>query len=293
MITRRSFVKRSALAVAATSLMPNLIFANEKNRALGLQLYSLRETIGDDVTGTIEQVADIGFKEVEPFGYSRENGFWGLDVSEFKQLLDDNGLTSPSGHYEFGAYLSQDGTDDDFKYLVDVAQGLDQKYLVVPHLSEKLRSSLDDYKRIADKMNAAGTMCQQAGLKLGYHNHDFEFKDYDGQTGYEILLNNTDKNQVDFEMDVYWVVRAGKDPIALFEENPGRFPMLHIKDMDKKNNELNTEIGSGTIDYVKLSKDFDEAGAKHLILEQENFAMDAFKSITQSYNYMENNLMNG
>ncbi len=293
MITRRSFVKRSALAVTATALMPNMIFANNAARKIGLQLYSLRETIGDDVAGTLKKVAGIGFTEVEPFGYTQENGFWGLSVPKFKNLMDNNGLTSPSGHYSIDSFLDVDGTDDDFKYLLDVANGLGQEYIVIPYLSENLRTSTEDYERLADKMNAAGTMCEQAGLKLGYHNHNFEFEDHDGKTGYQILLDNTDKNLVYFEMDIYWVVRGGKDPVTLFEENPGRFPLMHIKDMDKKDHELNTEIGDGTIDFVKISKEFKEAGAEHLIIEQENFAMEPYKSLTQSYAYIERKLMNG
>ena len=214
MITRRSFVKRSALAVTATALMPNMIFANDNPRVVGLQLYSLRETIGGDVAGTLGKVAGIGFKEVEPYGYSQENGFWGLSVPKFKNLLDNNGLKSPSGHYSVDSFLSVDGTDNDFNYLLDVANGLGQQYIVIPYLPDDLRTSIEDYERLADKMNAAGKMCQQAGLKLAYHNHDFEFKDYDGKTGYRTLLDNTDKDLVYFEMDIYWVVRGGKDPAA-------------------------------------------------------------------------------
>lgn len=293
MISRRRFVKRSALAVTAASLMPNMIFANAAPRVVGLQLYSLRETIGNDVAGTLKKVAGIGFKEVETYGYSPENGFWGLSVSEFKKLLDQNGLTTPSGHYSVDPFLAINGSDDDFKYLIDVAHELGQKYIVIPSLGDDLRTSIADYERLADKMNAAGKLCQEADLKLAYHNHAFEFKDYDGQNGYEILLNDTQKELVDFEMDVYWIVRAGQDPVSLFEANPGRFPLLHIKDMDKDDPELNAGIGAGTIDFVKIAKDFDVAGAKHLIIEQENFAMDPYKSLTKSYAYIKQNLMNG
>lgn len=292
MIKRRTFIKQSGLAFAAAAVLPSVLYSCDRDYPLGLQLYSLRETIGDDVKATINKVAGVGFKEVETYGYSSENGFWGLSVSEFKNLLSDNGLNSPSGHYGLDEYLSKEGSKSDFAYTLDVAHGLDQKYVIIPHISDKLRTSLDDYKRMADKLNEAGEMCKDAGLKLAYHNHAFEFKDYNGENGYEVFLNNTDKNLVVFEMDIYWIVRAGKDPVTLFEQNPGRFPLWHVKDMSKSNNELNTEIGSGTIDFKKIFDMAKEAGGKHFIIEQENFEMDPYKSLTQSYNYIKNDLLN-
>lgn len=292
MIKRRTFIKQSGLAFAAAAVLPSVLYSCDRDYPLGLQLYSLRETIGDDVKATINKVAGVGFKEVETYGYSSENGFWGLSVSEFKNLLSDNGLNSPSGHYGLDEYLSKEGSKSDFAYTLDVAHGLDQKYVIIPHISDKLRTSLDDYKRMADKLNEAGEMCKDAGLKLAYHNHAFEFKDYNGENGYEVFLNNTDKDLVVFEMDIYWIVRAGKDPVTLFEQNPGRFPLWHVKDMSKSNNELNTEIGSGTIDFKKIFDMAKEAGGKHFIIEQENFEMDPYKSLTQSYNYIKNDLLN-
>ncbi len=292
MIKRRTFIKQSGLAFAAAAVLPSVLYSCDRDYPLGLQLYSLRETIGDDVKATIEKVSRVGFKEVETYGYSSENGFWGLSVSEFKKLLSDNGLNSPSGHYGLDEYLSKEGTKSDFAYTLDVAHGLDQKYVIIPHISDKLRTSIDDYKRMADKLNEAGEMCKDAGLKLAYHNHAFEFEDYNGENGYEIFLNNTDKDLVVFEMDIYWIVRAGKDPVALFEENPGRFPLWHVKDMSKIDRELNTEIGAGTIDFHKIFEMAKEAGGKHFIIEQENFEMDPYKSLTQSFNYIKNDLLN-
>ncbi len=291
MITRRNFLKRSAMAVAATSVLPSLLYSCENQHPLGIQLYSLRDTIGDDVEGTLAQIAKVGFKEVEPYGYSPENEFWGVSVNQFKNMLDANGLSSPSGHYELGTFLSREGTRSDFAYTVDIAKKLGQKYIVIPHISENLRTNLDDYKRLAEKMNEAGEICKNADLKLAYHNHAFEFEEYDGTTGFQVLLNNTDKDLVDFEMDIYWVVRGGKDPVAMMQANPGRFPLWHVKDMSKTNHELNTEIGSGTIDYKEIFQAAKKAGAKHFILEQENFEMEPYKSLAQSYKYMKEELL--
>lgn len=292
MIKRRTFIKQSGLALAATAVLPSIFYSCDKDYPLGLQLYSLRDTIGDDVQSTIEKVAGVGFKEVETYGYSSENQFWGLSVPEFKKLLQDNGLTSPSGHYGLDKYLSKEGSKDDFAYTLDVANGLNQKYVIIPYISDSLRTSIDDYKRMAEKLNEAGEMCKDAGLKLAYHNHAFEFEDYNGQNGFDVFLQNTDSDLVAFEMDIYWIVRAGKDPVELFQRHPGRFPLWHVKDMDKANNELNTEIGSGTIDFQKIFNMAKEAGGEHFIIEQENFDMDPYKSLSQSYNYIKSNLLN-
>ena len=291
MTHRRTFIKQSGLALAATTILPSIVFSETKKHAIGLQLYSLRETIGSDVKGTIAKVADLGFKEVETYGYSQENKFWGLSVKEFKSILDDNGLTTPSGHYGVDPFLARGGTKDDFAFNLDVANELGQKYVIVPYIGGNLRNSIDDYKRLSQKLNEAGEMCRKAGLKLGYHNHDFEFTDYDGQNGLETFLANTDKKNVVFEMDIYWVVRAGRDPIELMNKYPGRFPLWHVKDMSKKNEDLNTEIGSGSIDYKAIFSEMKKSGAKHLIIEQENFEMDAYKSLAQSIEYINNDLL--
>ncbi|MEH6407175.1 MAG: sugar phosphate isomerase/epimerase, partial [Leeuwenhoekiella sp.] len=252
MIQRRTFIKQSGLALAATTILPSMVFSDSKKHAIGLQLYSLRETIGNDVAGTLKKVADIGFKEVETYGYSTENNFWGISVKDFKKMITDNGLTTPSGHYGVDPFLKAEGTEDDFAYNLDVANELGQEYVIIPYIGQDLRSSINDYKKLSDKLNTAGEMCKKAGLKLAYHNHDFEFTDYAGQNGLETFLANTDKNLVFFEMDIYWVVRAGQDPIALMNKYPKRFPLWHVKDMDKVNADLNTEIGNGSIDYKKI-----------------------------------------
>jgi sugar phosphate isomerase/epimerase len=293
MSQRRTFLKQASLAAAAATLLPRMAFAATKKHDLGLQLYSLRKMLPDDVKGTLERVAKIGFKEVETFGYALENGFWGTNIDEFNQILKANGMTTPSGHYSVDTFLAADGTKEEFLPLLDVAHKLNQNYFVIPYLGDGLRGSIDDYKRLAEKFNVAGELCKEAGLKLGYHNHDFEFKDYNGQNGYEILLAETDKDLVDFEMDIYWVARSGVDPIALFNKYPGRFPLWHVKDMDKADNDLNTEIGAGTIDYAAIFDNMKKSGAEHLIIEQENFSMDAYKSLTQSVNYIEKDLLNG
>ncbi|WP_373059578.1 TIM barrel protein [Zunongwangia sp. H14] len=288
MIHRRTFLKQSGLALAATTLLPGSIFAGNSKHNVGLQLYSLRESLPQDVKGTLEKIAKVGFNEVETYGYSTDNGFWGTSLKEFRKMLDDNGLSTPSGHYGMDPYLKENGTKDELMHAIEAANTLEQKYVIIPYLSEGLRNN---YGRLADKLNEAGEACKKAGLKLAYHNHDFEFDKFDGETAYEIMLKNTEKDLVSFEMDIYWVVRAGTDPVALIEKYPGRFPLWHVKDMSKTNHELNTEIGNGSIDYNKIFDHQKKSGAKHLILEQENFEMEPYKSLTESYNYIQQELL--
>ena len=225
-------------------------------------------------------------------GLTTDEKFFGLSVKEFAQLLKDNNLTTPSGHYTPATMLFENGDGDDVKKLCDVGNTLGHEYIIIPYLEESRRSTIDQYKAIADRMNKAGEICKSYNLKLAYHNHDFEFLNIDGQRGYDIFLDSTDKDLVKMELDIYWVVRAGLDPIDLFKRQPGRFELWHIKDMDKADTTKNTEIGNGTIDFKKLMQNAKLSGVKHYFLEQEdNYVPDPFTSIQTSFNYIKSDLM--
>jgi sugar phosphate isomerase/epimerase len=288
MTNRREFVQRAALIGAGILANPVDLFS-KPNQKVGIQLYSLRNLISKDVRAVISKVADIGFREVETYGYSLAGGFWGLKPKEFKDLLKDNGLKSPSGHYNFEPYLNTDNMDS-LKENIEAAQGIRQKYLTVPYLSEPLRKDLDSYKVLAAKLNQAAILARKAGLQLVYHNHDFEFKDFNGTTGFDILLNETDPSDLKFELDIYWTVRAGKDPIALFEKNPGRYVMWHVKDMDKVDKSF-TEVGSGSIDYKQIFAKASASGMKHYFVEQDVIKIDPYESITRSFQHLKSSIL--
>ncbi|MDB5010883.1 MAG: sugar phosphate isomerase/epimerase [Mucilaginibacter sp.] len=292
MSTRRTFLNHAGILSASMFLIkPEMLFAKPASLKVGLQLYSMRDYIAKDVKGVIEKVAKAGYTEVETYGYDTvKRSFWGLSPKDFKTLLSDNGITSSSGHYGMEQYLDTQ-KEDDIKACIEAAHEVGQKTIVVPHLADKYRKTVSDFKTLAQNMNKLGELCKQANLKTGYHNHNFEFVPIDGVTLYDILLKETDRKLVDFEMDIYWVVRAGQDPVKLIKENPGRFTMWHIKDMDKNKRELNTEIGSGSIDYKEIFKYRELSGVKHIYMEQENFGMDAYSSITQSAKYIKNTLI--
>ena len=289
MTTRRAFLQQAGLITAGAFLTPTALLAHP-NRKVGIQLYTLRNEISKDVKGVIAKVAKAGYTEVETYGYSRDSKFWGLDPKAFKQLLQANKLSAPSGHFGFDQYIGA-GKDDDLKAYREAAEVVGMKYIIVPHLGESLRRNASDYQRVAEKLAVAAAECKKTGLQLAYHNHAFEFDKFGNTTGFDILLKETDPEQVKFELDLYWVVRAGLDPVELFKASPGRFELWHVKDMDKTNPKLNTEVGSGSIDFKKIFKQAKLAGVKHILVEQENFAIDPYKSISQSYSYVKKNLL--
>ncbi|WP_316831121.1 sugar phosphate isomerase/epimerase [Pedobacter aquatilis] len=287
MISRRKFITNSSMAAAAALLIPSFAFA-PRERVVGLQLYSLRDELPKDVKGVLEKVAKAGFKEVETYGFSIKDQFWGLTPVEFKKILDDNGLKAVSGHY---SYLIDDN-EAELKAAIAAAKVLGSEYVTVPWLDQSIRKNADDYKKLALKINKAGQACKNAGIRIAYHNHNFEFDKIGDTTGYDILLSGTDKSLVDFELDLYWVVRSGKDPIKLFKENPGRFTMWHVKDMDKTKKEWNTEVGKGSIDFKTIFAAAKLSGMKHFFVEHEtNYKPNPIESVKISCDYIKKELI--
>lgn len=290
MITRRNFIVTTGLATTAVLALPSLAFSMNK-KEIGLQLYTLREELPKDVKSTLEKVAKAGYTNVETYGFSTKDQFWGLTPKELKQILDENGLKAVSGHYNLGSFL-YDGNTAELIASIEAAKILKSEFLTIPWVDEPFRRNIEDYKKIAARLNEAAKMCKAAGLKLAYHNHDFEFQNHNGVTGFEILLKETDKDLVFFELDLYWVVHSGNDPLQLFRENHGRFKMWHVKDKDKKNNDLNTEVGSGTIDFKPFFAAAKQSGMVHFFVEQENnFILNSFDSIKKSCDFISKELI--
>lgn len=288
MTTRRTFLTQAGLFSAGMVLAPQLLSAKGTGR-VGLQLYSLREYLPKDPKGVIAKVAAAGYKEVETYGYSKQGGFWGLSPKEFSALLKANGLTTPSGHYGLDEFFGTGKTDQLDSY-IEAANATGQSHVIVPSINHQFIKTAADFKAVAEKLNKAAEICKKGGVKLGYHNHNFEWKPTEGTTFYDTIIDGTDPKLVTMELDLYWVVRAGFNPIDFFKKHPGRFEFVHIKDMDKANSGLNTEIGSGSIDFKTILAQSKLAGIKHFIVEQENFSMDPYKSITQSSSYLKNTL---
>ncbi|MBD3747902.1 MAG: sugar phosphate isomerase/epimerase [Sphingobacteriales bacterium] len=280
--SRRSFIKQIGLATAGAIVLPNTgSVAMEQNKKFGIQLYSLRDEIPKGVENVIAQISKAGYSYIEGFGFSDKNGYFGLSSEKFKDLLDKYSLTSPSAHFDFGGWeKSQD--DHILKSYIASAKILKQDYVTIPYINPEIFKSVETTKAFTQKVNRASKIVKDEGLKLAYHNHNIEFFDLNGTTGYDILLQETDPDLVDFEMDLYWVVRANKDPLTYFKEHKGRFTMWHVKDMRKSDKTLNTEVGNGLIDFKPIFKQARLAGLKYPLVEQENFEINPFESIQRS-----------
>lgn len=295
MTSRRSFLKATTLASAGLLIRPSSLWKASATN-IGLQLYTVRDAMQADPAGTLRKVAKLGFTTVEGATYTGTQQFYGMDAKAFAVLLKQQGLTMPSSHYMLGE-AKMNGADikgtllHEWDKAVDDAATVGIKYMVCAYLMEDERGNLDHYKQLAERFNKAGEVCKKAGIQFCYHNHDFEFQQMDGQRPYDILLKNTDKDLVKMEMDIYWVKKAGLDPVALMKEHKGRFPLWHVKDMDKTPEQAFTEVGNGSIDFKEIFKHAGDSGMKYFFVEQDKCPGDPFVSITKSIKYIKKNLV--
>ncbi len=294
MITRRTFIQSTSLASAALIIKPS--FLNFNHSYIGLQLYTVRDAMQKDPAATLAKVAQLGYNSVEGATYTGVENFYGMDAKTFSDLLKKNGLIMPSSHYRLGEDQAN-GKDvigtilHDWNKAVDDAKTVGAKYMVCAWLSPAERGNIDHYKKLAGYLNTAGETCKKAGIQLCYHNHDFEFIKDNDQLPYEILLTNTDKDLVKFEVDLYWITKAGHNPVELFKSHAGRFPLWHVKDMDTTPEHAFTEVGNGSIDFKNIFKYADKAGLKYFFVEQDKTPGDPFDSITKSIAYIKHNLV--
>jgi sugar phosphate isomerase/epimerase len=293
MTSRRAFVKSAALLSAGALVSPTLLAAPKQY--IGLQLYTVREAMQQDPTGTLAKVAKMGYNSVEGASYTGSQKFYGMTPAEFANVLKQNGLIMPSSHYRLGEEQDKgqpvQGTIlHGWDQAVDDAARVGVKYMVCAYLAEAERGDLDRYKKIAEQLNKAGERCKKAGMQLCYHNHDFEFQAQNGQLPYDLLLTGTDKNLLKMELDLYWATKAGQDPVALFKKHPGRFPLWHVKDMDKTEKRNFTEVGNGSIDFKRIFAQANLAGMKYFFVEQDQTPGSPFDSIQQSIAYLKRTL---
>ncbi len=303
MHTRRQFLKQTALFGAGALAVPSLssFLTPSDKQAIGLQLYTVRDAMASDPTGTLARVAQIGFNSLEGATYTGTEKFYGMSPAAFGSLLKKNGQVMRSCHYRLGedSAGAPQLIDGEFKgtvlhgwdKAVEDGHALGLKYMVCAWLSPNERLSLDHYKSLAQQFNIAGEKCKKAGIQFCYHNHDFEFDAQNGKYPYDVLLENTDADLVKMEMDLYWVSKAGHDPVQLFEAHPGRFPLWHLKDMDNTPAHAFTEVGNGTIDFKRIFANADKSGMKYFFVEEDKCPGSPFDSITKSITYIKKNLI--
>lgn len=247
----------------------------------GIQLYTLRDVFPQDVKGVLKQVADMGYTQIE--GYESDQGiFWGMSNTEWKAYLDELGLTMVSSHCN---------VNENFEEKAAQAGEIGMKYLISP--SEGAQKFIDDFKKIADKFNQKGAICKQNGLRFAYHNHAYSFEELDGQMPQDVMMENSDPDTVDYEMDIYWVVTGGADPIAYLNKYPDRWRLCHVKDrkqgVSPDNHEASCDLGTGQIDFPSILKVAEEKGMEYYIVEQELYENSTpIQSARADAEYMKN-----
>ncbi len=282
MSSRRSFLQQSSVLTAGLLISKKDWYF--KPGPIGVQLYTVRDAMAKDPKGSLEKIAKLGYKQVETYGY-KDGKWFGYTPAELLGILNNNGLTSPSGHTFPGGFFLKDGWEDGWKKAVADSKTLGQQFIVVPYLEDPNRTT-EAYKKLTAALNKAGEMAQNGGLNLAYHNHDFEFKNVDGQTGFDLLVSGTDPKLVFFELDLYWAAKAGHNPIDLFAKHPGRFAMWHVKDMDNTPKKFFTEVGKGVIDFRAIFKKQAQSGMKYFFVEQDVCPGSPFDSLAISIDYL-------
>ncbi|HEX8186652.1 MAG TPA: sugar phosphate isomerase/epimerase [Blastocatellia bacterium] len=278
-MNRRSFLSNTlygalgGLCLAKSNPAASLL-KKKKLSSIGLQLYTVRREMEKDFEGTLAKVAALGFSEVEFAGYFNRT------PEQVKAVLSRNNLSAPSAHIPTSALR------DDLQQAIEAAKIIGHQYLICAYLSAEERRSLDDYKRMIDLFNGAGERLKKVGLQFGYHNHDFEFAPIDGKIPYDLILAGTDSKTVKMEMDLYWIVKAGQSPLKYFSTHPGRFPLVHVKDMDATPKRFFTEVGRGVIDFKEIFASAGKAGIKHYFVEQDETPGSPFSSIQTSIGYL-------
>jgi sugar phosphate isomerase/epimerase len=273
MKTRRDFLKITGGLAAGAVLLPSLANA-KKVKNVGIQLYSVRKEMLADPVGTLKALAKIGYKELES-ARSEKGNYYGLQPKEIKKIAGDLGMTVRSGHVH---------VDNDFQRSIDSAAEAGQNYLVCSSLPSN-GQTIDNYKKVAETFTKAAEDCKKSKIIFGYHNHEYEFEKENGQVLYDVLLDNTDPKLVTMELDLGWVIISGNDPLAYFNKYPGRFPLWHLKDMDRAKKE-STEFGKGEVNILDMLRNADKSGVKHIFVEQEEYASTALESMKYDFEYL-------
>ncbi|MFT4565360.1 MAG: sugar phosphate isomerase/epimerase [Saprospiraceae bacterium] len=268
---RRNFLQWAGTVAAGSLVAPQYAcksaagMSNSKNASIdayGIQLYTLRDIIPNDPKGTLKEISTYGFKQIE--GYDGPQGmFWNMGHKGFKSYLDGLGMQMISSHVDI---------NKNFEEKAGQAAEIGMKYLICPYIGPQ--KSVDAWKNVTDRFNACGEICRKNGIRFAYHNHAYSFKAFSGMIPHDFMMENTDPELVDHEMDIYWVVTGGADPIEYLKKYPNRFRLCHVKDRMKNagdEHSASCDLGTGIIDYPKILKVAEEMGMKYYILEQERY----------------------
>ena len=278
MQTRRNFFRTLGVATVGiasrrAAAVSDVAVPLRKLERIGLQLYTVRDLMKADLPGTLAKVAAIGYEEVELTDY------FGRSPDQIRELLRRNGLAAPSTHRPF------ESLQKGWSQTLDDAKTIGHHWVTIAWIPEEERRTIDDWSRLADLFNHAAAQARSTGLRFAYHNHDVELRKIGGVRPLDILLQKTDPSLVDFEMDLYWAVLGGGDPLDFFTRYPKRFPMVHVKDSSGPPDNRMVDVGKGTIDFRSIFAQSDKAGIKHYFVEHDNPA-DPIATIRNSYDYL-------
>ena len=286
-MNRRNFLRTGVVASAALMAAGGAmdLYADPYGIPVGLQLYTVRRQMDKDFAGTLRKVASVGYTQVQ------FSGFHNQPVPQIKKLIDEIGLKTSAGHFAYDLLKSN------LSQVTDDAHTLGMDYVVLSSAPEFYRHSLDGYKRAVEFFNKTGEGCNKAGLHFGYHTHNLDFEKFGNVIAFDLMLQKTDPSLVCFELDCFWVTRAGYDPVAYMNKYPGRFPVLHIKDERKHYpptatgrtpSEAFAPVGKGIIDWKRIFKAAPKGGLKRYYVEQDETELPVFEAIKISYDYLHN-----
>ena len=289
MKTRRNFIKHSSYLAAGSMVLPIGCTSNKQetaqtiteevveslptDKSMGVQVYSVRDALKEDFAGTIKRVADIGFEYIEAYGLGTDGQILEMAPEEYHRIVADTGMRIASTHCTY--FQAGDG-----EKLRDAALTAEIPHVIVPSLPNEAR---EDYYKVAENLNKVGEIFKEAGLLFGYHNHAFEFEMQGDENGLEILINNTQPDLVAFQLDLYWAVKGGTDPVAFIEKYPGRFCSFHIKDSAEDLEQ--TTVGTGIVPFEEVFKIKGKSGATQYFVEDER-TDDPFGNIEAAFNYL-------
>jgi sugar phosphate isomerase/epimerase len=313
MTNRRKFLQQSGAFALGGLLLPQLgragsIFNWKNSTPIGLQLYTLGDLMTTDPKGTLQKLAAIGYKEVESAG-SQKGNFYGFAPKDFSAIVKEAGLHWRSAHvpgapFTMSQVMKMAKTAEDsariqkmmdrfknrpktpnlkenYQELADDAAAGGLSYLVCSSIPV---STMDEIKTAADVFSKAGEACKKNGVQFAYHNHVTEFDEIEGTRPFDYILNNTDKNMVKMELDLAWATKAKQDPVELFKLHPGRYPLWHVKDLNKTTM-MPAVVGSGVVDFKRIFDNAKESGMKYFFVEQDQ-APQPLQNVTDSYNYL-------
>ena len=273
---RRDFVRTTSALAAGTMLLPSFTFGKSTLKP-GIQVYSVRNQLGEDFEGTMEYIAKVGYKQIEGYGLGVDGKFLGkISADHYARVIKDLGMEFIATHCSYT-------TSDKAQKMVDAAASTGMKYMIIPYTPDNVRKNADGWKKVAEDYNKIGEMCKKAGIKFGYHNHAFELEELDGIIPQELLIESTDADLVHFEADLFWVTKGGYDPVKLLKKYPGRIQLFHVKDATP---DLEAEtVGKGIIDFKKLFELGKKDVLEYYFIEDER-TNDPFKNIKADFDYI-------